>query len=735
MARSIRKTTAAVNDDDVADVERGRDAAADTLASPPRLRLASVATAIAVLGFVGLAVQSVLSEGSLWTGALLRLRVAPLLPMAILGWAVFAVRTPKLGAQLLCRAAWWSSLIVGVLVSLNYGSPIDKSCGAAVSVGCAVALLAVAERGLDIREVDHPFAPVRFRGHLLLALVMAAADAATLTFSGLMQLRFGVRGWSVGSTVEYAGPTVAAAVVMAVAVWGVYRLRTWALLLNLVANVAIAYLALEGALRLSPSVSVSLAATAAVQCFIPVPILASALGDRDAGQPFMAPVGRWLMRGAVVALAGYAIYNISNPVGDGWVDGPGRAFVRGGYVHRDTPSPAILSPGEDSDPRVRLGATDQDLRGRSFDGEPMARVDFSGADLREASFVGAGLRRAKFSSAQLDGAYFRDAILYDSSFDGASLEGADFTGALAPHLWLEGSTGAVTCPNGAASSPSTGCDGQLGHAGSFQRQSLTVVSAVEKDGCPHVGHVSVTGRTPEHLRVLGRPYVKQASGGYRSTFGALSTDGKRWTLESPYCGRVEFEAEPKPIPRYVKGQFEVGDSTGRMQGENFEELVLTYVEFGRKSLAGSHFGRAELRESGALFLHADLKKADFTGALTTAENWRGVGPSSLHRTTCPDGREADSARGCADRRGTYGGALPGPLQSRGAACGDAPLGTFAMDGEFLAFDGVPFVLLDEGGFVSPHPDYELDRSLDGTWELTTPGCRTVWAAAADTDAG
>lgn len=726
-----------MSDESTTGVTRGPGAESDLLVSPARLRLASVATAIAALAFFGLAVRRAVWVGSPWVAGSLQLRVAPILPLAILGWAVLAVRTPKLGAQLLCRAAWWSSLIVGVLVSLNYGSPLDKGSGAVVAVGCAVALLATGGRGLDIVEPDHPFAPVRFRGHLLLALVMAAADALTLTFSGLMQLRFGAAGWSLTGTLSYAGPTVAAALVMALAVWGVYRLRTWALFLNLVANIAIAYLAIEGALRLSPTVSVSLAATAAVQCFIPVPILASALGDRGAGQPFMAPMRRWLIRAAVVALASYAIYSVPKPTGDGWVDGPGRAFVRGGYVPQ-RPLPRVLPPPpRDTSPRARLGATDQDLRGHSFDGEPMAGADFFGTDLREASFVGTGLRQANFSAARLEGANFRDALLYDASFEGASLDGADFTGAQSRSMMLYETSGTVTCPNAETSSADAGCEGKLGYEPSFTRQRLTVVQATEKDGCPPVGHVSVTGvgRAREYLRVLGRPYVRLASGGYQSTFGELSPDAQRWILDSPTCGRIEFEVEAKPIPRYVQGQFEAADYPARLQSTGFERLVFSDVDFAGTSLAGSDFNHAELRESGALFVGADLRKTEFTGALTTAENWRSVEPSSLKRVTCPDGREADPESGCMERRGTYDGPLPGPLLSRQSSCGDEELGAFAMDGEFLAYDGVPFVLLHEGGFTSPDPRYQLERASNGTWDLRAPPqCRTVWSASRDGDA-
>ena len=52
---------------------------------------------------------------------------------------------------------------------------------------------------------------------------MAAADALTLAFSALMQLRFGMDGWNLVATLGYAGPTVLAAVFFAISVVFVYR--------------------------------------------------------------------------------------------------------------------------------------------------------------------------------------------------------------------------------------------------------------------------------------------------------------------------------------------------------------------------------------------------------------------------------------------------------------------------------------------------------------------------------
>ena len=418
---------------------------------------ATVATVIAALGFVALMLRvSVFSVAT----SLGELHLPALLPAAVLVWSMRRISEPRLGAQLLCRAVWWSNLVVGVLVALNYWSLVQKALGAVIAIACAVALLVTKDRGLDIREPDHSFAPVRFRGHLLLALVMAAADALTLAFSALLQLRFGTRGWNLLDTLDYAGPTLLAAAVMALAVWGVYRLRAWALFLNLIANIAIAVFAMDGTLNLSPSVSVTLATTAAIQSLIPVPILAVALGNTNAGQPLF---GRWsagLMRATILTVAGLAVVAVPIPGGDGWVDGPGRAFVRGLYRPAREPT------------RVRLQATSDDLRGRNFDGEVIDQADFTGVDLR-----GASMRRAVLADSVFDGADLRnvDFTLADlaakrfsaSRFEGALVHGADFTGVrVSSAVWeqlAERGLDGVTCPDGTPASIDEGCAGHLGH--------------------------------------------------------------------------------------------------------------------------------------------------------------------------------------------------------------------------------------------------------------------------------
>ena len=386
----------------------------------PRGRLAVVlgATYLSVLAYLYLSLQPALNAAALGAGRLAAFwqgGVATLLPAALLWWASRLTRREGVGPQMLSRAIWWSNLVVGVLISTAFHGALDRTLGVFIAFACAVALLAAGRRGLDDDRSGDPFAPVRFRGQLLVALVMAFADAQTLAFSALLQLRIGMQGWNLAGTLDYAGPTIVAAAVMALSVWGLYRLRTWALILNLVANIAIAYFALEGALGLSMPVAAALAATAAVQSLLPYPIFAAALGDRDAGKPVL---GR-LALPSVFALVGLtAVLAVvgRGGGGSGWMTGPGRAFERGLRTTHEV---------------YRM-----DLRGAQMRGAMITHRVFRECDLREADMESSWpLRSLTFAATDLRGANLSHVAYADVGLYHVDLRGADLTDAslLASH--------------------------------------------------------------------------------------------------------------------------------------------------------------------------------------------------------------------------------------------------------------------------------------------------------------
>ncbi len=275
--------------------------------APRAVRGARFSLALAMLGFVAMAsidnVRSPQDSGRMF---------AVVLPLALLVWASLTLETRSLARQMLVRAIAWSSLVIGVMVAA-VGLPEFSWCGPPIAVGSGAALLSMGGRGLGITSTV--FRPIAFRAQLLVALVLAMADAQTLVFSGLVEVVSyripPLPGVPLVTKILFGGqiavqvllhPALVSGAVMIVAIAGIVRLRTWALLLNLVANVAIAALALDGTLHVSPPVAIALSLTATVQLLLPVPILAAALGDRNRDR---RPLGAWgprLVRGVIVVM-------------------------------------------------------------------------------------------------------------------------------------------------------------------------------------------------------------------------------------------------------------------------------------------------------------------------------------------------------------------------------------------------------------------------------------------------
>ncbi len=257
------------------------------------------------------------------------------LPIISLMFAMRWLRVRELGKQMMARALVWSSLVIGVLISV-VGVPVYDVVGVPVSLGAGAALLLMGGRGLGVNSPS--FRPAAFRSHLLIALVLATADAQTLLFS--LSLKLGVFGQQVlaGNHLRWDHvasqtlPLMACSAVMVGAVLGIYRLRTWALLLNLVANIGIAYFAMSGAIGLTLPVATALATTAMMQLMLPVPILAAALGDRLRDR---RPWGRFGAPAVKLGLAMMMLIGAMGPMVPEQIrEGSGYLVVRTGWVER-----------------------------------------------------------------------------------------------------------------------------------------------------------------------------------------------------------------------------------------------------------------------------------------------------------------------------------------------------------------------------------------------------------------
>jgi len=174
--------------------------------------------------------------------------------------------------QLIARATWWQAgflavLIVGNQVFGSGGPEREFFFGLTLLAGTSMALASAGRIGLT--QSTKNFAPIAFRAGLVISLVMALADAEALLIYGAHALD---RGYG------EAWPFFVSASVMGVAIWGLYRLKIWAVGLNIAANITIAAMALGGVLDLPNILAGGLAATAIAQLLIPMPMLTRIAG-------------------------------------------------------------------------------------------------------------------------------------------------------------------------------------------------------------------------------------------------------------------------------------------------------------------------------------------------------------------------------------------------------------------------------------------------------------------------
>lgn len=219
-------------------------------------------------------------------------------PISMLVMATALSFREHLPSQVLVRAALWSNLILGALITVS--SHASEALVAYIMLmGSATGLLSIGRFGLDLPS--NRFAPVAFRASLVLALVMALADTQSLVLFGGIHVE--------GKHFDAAAPLLACAGVMMVALVGLYRLAVWGLVLNLATNIAVAGLAVSGSLDLPKPVVVALCTTALVQLLLPVPLLsAMARGGSEAPSRRVQGLRAWVVPlsvGFLVAAGSY----------------------------------------------------------------------------------------------------------------------------------------------------------------------------------------------------------------------------------------------------------------------------------------------------------------------------------------------------------------------------------------------------------------------------------------------
>jgi uncharacterized membrane protein (DUF2068 family) len=192
------------------------------------------------------------------------------LPLVGMTLSLLLLHSRHLGAQMLARSFWWTSLILGMLIA-GAANNDESLSGVGLALGAGGALLAMGRLGISNARERGSFVPVAFTGALTVGLVMALADLQTLIMWGGVLV--GISKDFTPAAFQLTGVgMLASAGVMLVAIVGLYRLRMWGVALNIVANVAIATCALT-VFDLPEFIAYALATTAVVQLLLPLPML------------------------------------------------------------------------------------------------------------------------------------------------------------------------------------------------------------------------------------------------------------------------------------------------------------------------------------------------------------------------------------------------------------------------------------------------------------------------------
>lgn len=157
------------------------------------------------------------------------LPILSLLSCAVLVWR------PHVGAQMFVRACCWSYLVVSTFAMAGIPGALLLMPWSllAAALGSGTVLLVLGDRGLEPERYQGVFVPAAHRVTLTVAMILAMADLQALL--------------AINQANHWSNPVAnLCALGMLSAVLGLYRLRAWGLWLNLVMNVLVAALALDG---------------------------------------------------------------------------------------------------------------------------------------------------------------------------------------------------------------------------------------------------------------------------------------------------------------------------------------------------------------------------------------------------------------------------------------------------------------------------------------------------------
>jgi hypothetical protein len=221
-----------------------------------------------------------------WAGTLLGLAAA--YSAVLLAAGVLALCRTR-GALMLARSIWWSALGVGALVALFAANASDVARPALVIVlATSVSLLASGRHGLA--HVAQPeLAPAAYPRATMVSMIMALADAQALGWLAATMIYSATQhGDDLAKMLEVqAFAMLVCCGVALCALWGLYRLRLWGLVLSAVTTVAIGALSLTPlfGLRDAGPIPYAFAGSAAIQIALLAPLFVAIVRRRAPSPP------------------------------------------------------------------------------------------------------------------------------------------------------------------------------------------------------------------------------------------------------------------------------------------------------------------------------------------------------------------------------------------------------------------------------------------------------------------
>lgn len=203
--------------------------------------------------------------------------------------AAVLLALPPLWAALAGRGVVWTILAMTTLFD-SVGRPEWTMTAAALALCAALLVL-----GRPLDRSAAAFQPSHHRGPLTLTLVLGFADVVTLIVWSI--LAFAGPRWTTGAMF------VGFAAAIAVSLVGLYRLRAWGFLLNLVVNLAVVAVMLTDALHLD-FVRLVFLVPAIAQILLALPVLVAIIRRRPFGAPSaLVRLGAFVPAVAVLIMA------------------------------------------------------------------------------------------------------------------------------------------------------------------------------------------------------------------------------------------------------------------------------------------------------------------------------------------------------------------------------------------------------------------------------------------------